>query len=224
MARLLEVSISTEHILKDMALYAELGFQERTANETVTHHYGVLGDTDFSVGLHVAEFASPTLTYVLPNVARYASLLEQLNIEIERADLSDDQFNQISFFDPGAQRINLIEARTFSPAFDDEAQAHQIGQYQHVELPHSPEREAFWERLQEIVNPQEEDAPFTPMIQLRPSLQRLTAIYESDLEALIVHSAQQGWQHFSVTQDDHGLYRTPHQFDIRVASQNMKHD
>ncbi len=219
MATLLEISIATDNILKDMSQFAEIGFQERTVNETVTHHYGVLGDMHFNVGLHVAEFASPTLTYILPDVARYAPKLDQLNIEFERADLGEDQFNQISFFDPGAQRINLIEARTFSPAFDDDTQGHPLGQYQHIELPHSPEREDFWARLQEIVNPQSDDASYTPMIQFCPHLQRLTATYTGDLEQLIVHSAQRGWQHFSVTQDNHGLYRTPHMFDIRVLGQ-----
>ncbi len=219
MHRLLELSISTEHILKDMGLYADLGFGERQVNEILQHHYGVLGDGQFHIGLHEAEFETPTLTYVLPDVARFAPALRSLNIEFERADLSDDQFNQISFFDPDGQRINLIEARTFSPTLDDESRPHMLGRFDHIELPYTPDREHFWADLQNAIEPPNDDdstAAATPMVHLSPDRKRLAVVYTGDLDALIVHSAQQGWQRFAVTADDLGVYKTPHQFDLLI--------
>ncbi len=217
MYKLLELSVSTEQILKDMALYAALGFGEHQANEIVPHHYGILGDGDFHVGLHAADFDSPTLTCVLPDVAKFAAALGSLNTEFERACLSDDQFNQISLFDPEGQRINLIEARTFSPTLDDNARPHRLGRFIQIELPWTEEREIFWARLHAIMNPSDDDeepAAPAPLVTLNRDRKRLTVVYECDLDALIVHSAQEGWQRFAITADDFGVFRTPHDFDL----------
>jgi hypothetical protein len=219
MYRLLELSVSTDHILSDMAHYADLGFGECQVNEIVQHHYGVLGDGRFHIGLHETEFDTPSLTYVLPDVARFAPALRHLKLKFERADLSDDQFNQISFFDPGGQRVNLIEARTFSPTPGDDSRPHLLGRYKHIELPYSAAREHFWNGLHSAIEPSTDDnakKASPPMVHLHPNRQRLTVVYAGDLEALIVHSAQQGWQRFAVTADDQGVYKTPHDFDMLI--------
>lgn len=216
MPRFLEISLSTEHIIKDMAIYAELGFGERQVNEIVPHHYGVLGDDRFHVGLHQNEFASPTITYVLPDLVRFAERLSAI-VELENAVLSDTQFNQLSFIDPNGQRISLIEARTFSPTFVDDPESHSVlGQFNYLELPHTPEREAFWTLLEHIIILEESDGDKPPLVRFSASTARLTAVYRGDLENLIVHSAQQGWQNFAVTENNHGLFRTRHNLDIRV--------
>lgn len=218
MPKLLEVSLSSENVLKDMGLFADIGFEERPVNEIIKHHYGVLGDETFHVGLHHSDFSSPTLTYVVPDVAHFAGLLGNF-IEFERADLSDLHFNQVSFYDPGHQRVNLIEARTFSPAFVDASRSHPLGKFQRIELPHSGEREAFWQLVEQTLRPDQDHAR-DPLMSFSPSLKKLTAVYTGDLEALIVHSAQNGWQTFSVTANDDGLLRTPHQFDILVRQRS----
>lgn len=221
MYRLLELSLPTGQILKDMALFADLGFSEHRVNEIVPHHYGVLGDGRFHVGLHGTEFEGPTLTYVLPDVARYAPALSELDIEFERADLGDDQFNQISFFDPGRQRINLLEARTFSPTLDDDMASHKLGAFTHIELPEVPGREAFWAQLIDMLPPhvpEIADDQAEPLVRFHPDRERLTVVYKGDLEALIMHSAREGWQHFKVTADDQGLLRLPHHFDLLITS------
>ncbi|MEM7081468.1 MAG: hypothetical protein AAF465_01855 [Pseudomonadota bacterium] len=221
MTPLLELSLCTTDILRDMGRFSDLGFEEYPVNESVPHPYGVMGDGRFFAGLHGADFASPTLTYVVPNLVRIVPALSDLEIEFERADLGDDQFNQISFYDPGNQRINLIEARTFSPAYADTEASHTLGAFQGIELPHSDARQAFWEQLQlvvETMTQQSVDAESVPLVDVHPDRARLTVRYRGDLDTLIMHSAQQGWRHFSVTADNEGLYRTDHQFDFVIQS------
>ncbi|MFK8029737.1 MAG: hypothetical protein AB8G18_05825 [Gammaproteobacteria bacterium] len=216
MPKLLEVSVSTEQILKDMGWFANLGFEERQANEILKHHYGVLGDSTFHVGLHQSEFKSPTLTYVLQNVGRFAPTLGNF-IEFEDAELGELQFNRVSFFDPGQQRVNLIEARTFSPAFVDvPGSPGVLGTFERFELPHTPEREAFWQLVQQILRPTETDPTIDPIMYFNPQIERPTAVYTGNLDALVVHSAKNGWQTFSVNADDQGVLRTPFDFDILV--------
>lgn len=216
MPRFLEVSLSTDQIIKDMAVYADIGFEERAVNEIVSHHYGVLGDDRFHLGLHEQEFSSPTITYVLPNLSHFAPKLGDL-VELEQAVISDTQFNHLSLIDPNGQRIRLIEARTFSPTFSDNLKSHGVlGRFMYLELPHTTEREDFWMELERIIILESSDGDKPPLVRFNSSSARLTAVYSGDLDNLIMHSAQQGWQNFAVTEHNHGLFRTRHNLDIRI--------
>ncbi len=118
--RFLEISVSTPDIGASVLFYEALGFRQLDTGETWDHRYAVLSDGRIHIGLHDYEFASPSLTFVHPDVAGTVDDLLAHGIKLEFTKLGDDQFNELGFYAPARQMVTLLEARTFSPpGFDD---------------------------------------------------------------------------------------------------------
>ena len=83
--------------------------------DTLPDPYVVLFDGAITVGLHDRQQAAPQLTFVRPRLRDYGRPLRRLGIEVTDEHLRHNEFNSISFNDPGGQEIVLVEARTFSP-------------------------------------------------------------------------------------------------------------
>jgi len=149
LGRVLEVSVYAPDVAESLAFYEALGFLQAPTGETWSHPYAVVTDGRLFVGLHQYRFASPALTWVLPDLARHAPALQALGIEFEFARLDDAAFHEIGFLDPSGQMITLIEARTFSPPALSPAHATELGYFEEFGIP-TPDltiASAFWDSL-----------------------------------------------------------------------------
>jgi hypothetical protein len=111
----LEISVATQDILAAVEFYERLGFKHAPVGETWQHPYGVLTDGRVAVGLHQYAFASPSLTFVLPELRRKLQQFESAGIEFAFCKIAEDEFNEAGFTDPDGQMVTLLEARTYSP-------------------------------------------------------------------------------------------------------------
>jgi catechol 2,3-dioxygenase-like lactoylglutathione lyase family enzyme len=153
LGRFLEISISAPDVLESLAFYERLGFRQAPVGEAWTHPYAVLTDGRAVIGLHRYDFASPSLTYVQPDLLRNLDRIEALGIALAFRRLGSDVFNEAGFTDPNGQVITLLEARTFSPA-PHEGQSHsRLGWFEEFALPVGDLElsRGFWERLGFVV-------------------------------------------------------------------------
>jgi catechol 2,3-dioxygenase-like lactoylglutathione lyase family enzyme len=144
-----EISIETPDIAASVAFYERLGFAPVGTTDTWQHPYGVMTDGKLYVGLHQFKFPSPTLTYVHPDIAAYAHVIEKHGIELAWKRVGDDAFNELGFFDPSGQAVRLQEAPTHFAADRDRDEPSLCGDFAEISLPAAdfePMR-TFWEPL-----------------------------------------------------------------------------
>lgn len=160
LGRFLEVSVQTPDALESLEFYQRLGFSSAEVGETWSHPYGVVTDGRLAIGLHQYEFASPSLTFVKPDLWRHLEQFESLGVEFAFRKLGDHVFNEAGFRDPDELMVTLIEARTFSPPARDPAEVSACGYFAEFGIPtRDPDRsKQFWERLgfvavEEYANP-----------------------------------------------------------------------
>jgi catechol 2,3-dioxygenase-like lactoylglutathione lyase family enzyme len=156
-----EISIETADIAGSVAFYERLGFAQVGTTDTWQHPYGVMTDGRLYLGLHQFKFPSPTITYVHPDVAAYAHVIEKQGIELAWKRVGDDAFNEVGFFDPSGQAVRLQEAPTHFAADRDAGETSLCGDFAEFSLPagdFEPMR-AFWEPLG-FVALGESDAPY----------------------------------------------------------------
>jgi catechol 2,3-dioxygenase-like lactoylglutathione lyase family enzyme len=143
-----EISIETPDIAESVAFYERLGFTQVVTADTWAHPYGVLTDGKLFLGLHQYKFPSPTITYVHPDVAAHAHVIEKHGIELAWKRVGDDAFNEVGFFDPSGQPVRVQEAPTHFAAVHDVGMS-LCGDFAELSLPWAefePMR-AFWEPL-----------------------------------------------------------------------------
>lgn len=165
LGRFLEISVYTPDIQRSLAFYRSLGFESARVGEIWSYPYAVVTDGRLFIGLHGTtrqESQHPaTLTFVLPQLSAAIAGLERAGVHFDQLQLGAESFNQAAFSAPGPQRVNLIEARTFSPPNFDQAIATACGYFSEYALPvrdARPGRE-FWEPLG-FVALEEEALPF----------------------------------------------------------------
>ena len=144
-----EISIETPDISESVAFYERLGFSQVGTTDTWQHPYGVMTDGRLYLGLHQFKFPSPAVTYVHPEVAAYAHVIEKQGIELAWKRTGDDAFNELGFFDPSGQAVRLQEAPTHFAADRDRGETSLCGDFAEFSLPGAefePMR-AFWEPL-----------------------------------------------------------------------------
>jgi catechol 2,3-dioxygenase-like lactoylglutathione lyase family enzyme len=149
LGRFLEISLHTPDIQASLAFYESLGFVQATTGETWTHPYAVVTDGRLFLGLHGRECPPLALTYVQPNLSTHAARLHALGIEFNSEHFDIASFNQASFADPHGLRINLLEARTFSPPSIEPGLQSTCGYFAELGVPvrdYQIGRE-FWESL-----------------------------------------------------------------------------
>jgi catechol 2,3-dioxygenase-like lactoylglutathione lyase family enzyme len=145
----LEISLSTPDILASIEFYERLGFSHASTGETRKHPYAVLTDGRLYIGLHKHEFASPALTFVLPELNKRIDAFEELGISFEFCNIALDQFNEVGFLDLDGQMVTLLEARTYSPLHASQAKTTLCGYFLEYRLAVRDRDQSarFWEAL-----------------------------------------------------------------------------
>lgn len=149
LGRFLEVGVHAPDVLASLQFYESLGFVQASVGDAWSHPYAVVTDGRLHLGLHQRPLASPTLTWIQPDLARYAGELRSRGIEPAFSRLSDEVFHEIGFTDPSGQMITLVEARTFSPPAIRPGLETQLGYFEEFGIP-TPDLEvatAFWDAL-----------------------------------------------------------------------------
>lgn len=144
-----EISLATGDIRATIAFYETLRFTQATTNDTWPHRYGVLHDGNLFLGVHERRMPSPALSFVLPDVAAHVAALERRGVAISARHLGADEFNYVTFADPGSQTVCLLEARTFSPPREEDAGRSLCGEFEALSLPERDleQAAAFWQGL-----------------------------------------------------------------------------
>jgi catechol 2,3-dioxygenase-like lactoylglutathione lyase family enzyme len=147
LGRFLELSLPAPRILESWQFYQQLGFGSATVGETWPHRYAVLTDGRVAIGLHDAALAGPTLSYVLPDLARHLAALERAGVAFEATTLGEGDFNVAHFVALDGQHGRLVEARTYSPP--ERAAPSVLGWFEEYALPVADLDEArrYWEGL-----------------------------------------------------------------------------
>jgi hypothetical protein len=159
--RFLELGIATSDIAGSVLFYERLGFSQLITGDAWSHRYGVLSDGRLHLGLHERVMPSPTLTFVLPQLAGSQQRLRAASFEPELTALGDDSLHQLRLRDPAGHAVTLLEARTYSPAAAGTATQSLCGYFSHLSLPQDDYQAAreFWERGGFVALPAE-DRPF----------------------------------------------------------------
>ena len=149
LGRFLELSVWSRDITASVAFWAGLGFEHGLVGDTWRHRYAVLSDGRLILGLHEYEFDSPALTWVHPGLAEALPDFAALGIRFDFAKTGLDEFNEAGFRDPAGQVVALLEARTWSPAFERLRPGTLLGHFREYRYAaRDPAATvAFWERL-----------------------------------------------------------------------------
>jgi catechol 2,3-dioxygenase-like lactoylglutathione lyase family enzyme len=145
--RFLELAIATQDIAASVQFYERLGFAQLTTNDAWPHRYGVLSDGRIHLGLHECAMPSPSVCFVLPELAQARTRLRAAGITPELTRLGEDQLHQLRLRDPAGHSVTLLEARTYSPAAPLTGGESLCGYFSQLSLP-EPEFEparTFWE-------------------------------------------------------------------------------
>ncbi|HEU5398005.1 MAG TPA: hypothetical protein VFV77_01890 [Gammaproteobacteria bacterium] len=154
----LEFSLTTADMLASMDFYRKLGFREASAGASWKHPYTVFSDGRLHIGLHKREPLAPALSFVLPELRGRLEAFEALGISFAYTSIELHHFNHAGFEDPDGTLVTLLEARTFSPPHESEAQASLCGYFLEYRIPvYDPEASTrFWEALGLIVTSAED--------------------------------------------------------------------
>lgn len=149
LGRFLEISVHAPDVVESLAFYESLGFVQAVTGDTWPHPYAVVTDGRLFLGLHQYAFASPSLTWVQPDLERRLDGLRRRGVRFEFERVGEDVFNEAGFLDPHGQMVTLLEARTFSPPDLPPAHTSACGDFAEYAIPvraFEPGRD-FWESL-----------------------------------------------------------------------------
>jgi hypothetical protein len=166
LGRFLEISVHTPQIQESLEFYESLGFVQAPVGETWTHPYAVVTDGHLFLGLHGMLAASPTLTFVLPQLVHSVQRLKDAGVSFDSESFADDAFNAATFRDPAGLHVQLLEARTFSPPPLDGPVTSACGYFAELGLPvrQLPAVRTFWEAIGFVaLDEQTEPFPRTPL-------------------------------------------------------------
>lgn len=132
----LEFSICVESVAAEAQFYRSLGFADLPAADFVAAPYAALSDGAAVIGLHGGNAGpQPALTFVRQDLGLHLRSLRRRGMEIEDSSLGEDEFHRASARDPAGQVIQLLEARTFSPAPRDPSGVSACGEFVEYSLP-----------------------------------------------------------------------------------------
>jgi hypothetical protein len=120
LGRYLEFSVRTPNILESLGFYKDLGFTELESGDVWKHKYAVVSDGVLCIGLHDLKFESPTLTFVQQDLAKRARSMTDHGFDFKYMQLGEDAFNELGLTDRDGHHIEMLEARTFHAADEDD--------------------------------------------------------------------------------------------------------
>jgi hypothetical protein len=151
--KFLEFSIPCRDVGESLAWYLQLGFTELETGDIRTHHYAVVSDGDFCIGLHDGNHASVGLSFVRPDVASHVRHEQLAGNTFSYARLGVEEFNEAAQIDPDGTLMVMLEARTFSSGIKSTQLIPLTGQLEQIALPCMRLDDAlnFWQRYNFIV-------------------------------------------------------------------------
>jgi hypothetical protein len=149
LGQFLEYSVAAQPLAASFEFFRALGFTSIPVGDTLPEPYVALFDGAITVGLHDRQQTAPQLTFVRPGLRDYVRPLRRLGIAVTDEHLRDNEFNSITFTDPGGQHIALIEARTFPPGVWDTQNVAACGEFFELSLPASALETSsrFWQSV-----------------------------------------------------------------------------
>jgi len=184
----LEFSTPCHDVGESLAWYRQLGFTELFTGDMRSHHYAVITDGDFCMGLYNNDYPSPGLSFVQKNLASRVRRELLADIPFEFAYLGEDEFHEAALTGPDGTLAVLLEARTFSGALGN-IDTPMTGRLSHMALPcmHIQDTIAFWQDYGFIavtteVNGEEQAELHTPglLVALIPGSRQLTLQFKAD--------------------------------------------
>src|SRR5678815_2828838 len=115
LGRFLELSLVTPDTGGTWQHYQRLGFEPAPTGDIWPHAYGVVACEGLAIGLHAAGDEALSISFVRPEVAALHRELTARHLDVERARLGSDVFNELTLREPGGVALRVLEARTFSP-------------------------------------------------------------------------------------------------------------
>jgi len=112
----LELALATPDIAASVSFYERLGYRQLPCTDSWPHAYCALGDGQFVIGLHRRDAPAAALCFVRAGLARHHAALAAAGFGLLDAQLGDDQFHRVLLQAPDQCEVQLLEARTFSPA------------------------------------------------------------------------------------------------------------
>jgi hypothetical protein len=109
--RFLELGIATTDIAGSVLFYERLGFSQLITGDAWSHRYGVLSDGRLHLGFHERSMPSPSLTFVLPQLAGSQQRLRAAKFEPELAALGHDSLHQLWLRDPAGHAVTRAPIR-----------------------------------------------------------------------------------------------------------------
>lgn len=159
--RFLELSLLSENVLASLDFYRALGFAELATIDAREHPYAVVSDGRACIGLHNREFASPSVSFVLQNVARTLAGSAPVGLSPVYTRFGDDDFHEAGFVDPEGHAVTFVEARTFSPPDLGAHDTSLLGYFEGLALPSRDPAAGIecWERLGFVALDDPDEAP-----------------------------------------------------------------
>ncbi len=116
LGQFLELALATPDIAASVDFYERLGFQQLPCTDSWPHAYCALGDGQCTIGLHRRDAPVAALCFVRTGLARHHAALAAAGFAPLDAQLGDDQFHRLLLQAPDRCEVQLLEARTYSPA------------------------------------------------------------------------------------------------------------
>jgi predicted lactoylglutathione lyase len=111
----LELSLPADPVLTSVQFYERLGFGQAHTADLWSHHYGVISDGRFHLGLHGDRVTVPTLSWVREDVEGLEAELQAAGLQIDGASLDEHRMHELALTDPDGIGVRVLEARSFSP-------------------------------------------------------------------------------------------------------------
>jgi hypothetical protein len=148
LGRFLEVALVTADTGPAWQQLQKLGFEPAATGDIWPHAYGVVACEGLAIGLHAKGDEPFSVVFVRPEVAALHRELAARGIEVERAQLGSDVFNELWLRDPDGTALRVLEARTFSPPAQLPPRT-ALGSFASLSLPcrHLDAARDFWQSL-----------------------------------------------------------------------------
>lgn len=148
LGRFLEISLPADPVLPSVQFYERLGFAQLSTADLWRHHYGVISDGRFLLGLHGDRIHVPTLSWVREDVARLEQDLRAARLAVTEVQIAHDAMHELALDDPDGLGLRILEARSFSnPGHIDTTGP--LGWFRELQLrvADTSVSGAFWERV-----------------------------------------------------------------------------